>query len=78
MSTEPRRGRLHVWLSYAAGVGKTFTVLGVAHRLKERGQDVVVGFVEPHGRPPVAALLEGLEVVPPRSASPGGAGWKWC
>jgi two-component system, OmpR family, sensor histidine kinase KdpD len=66
MVTEQTRGRLHVWLSYAAGVGKTFTVLGVAHRLVERGQDVVVGFVEPHDRAPTAALLEGLEVVPRR------------
>ena len=66
MTNGPRRGRLHVWLSYAAGVGKTYTVLGVAHRLRERGQDVVVGFVEPHGRAPTAALLEGLEVVPRR------------
>jgi two-component system, OmpR family, sensor histidine kinase KdpD len=66
MTAGPPRGRLHVWLSYAAGVGKTFTVLGVAHRLKERGQDVVVGFVEPHGRARTAALLDGLEVVPRR------------
>jgi two-component system sensor histidine kinase KdpD len=66
MTNGPRRGRLHVWLSYAAGVGKTFTLLGVAHRLRERGQDVVVGFVEPHGRLPTAALLDGLEVVPRR------------
>ena len=55
-----------MWLSYAAGVGKTYTVLGVAHRLAERGQDVVVGFVEPHGRARTAALLDGLEVVPRR------------
>ncbi len=66
MTNGPRRGRLHVWLSYAAGVGKTYTVLGVAHRLRERGQDVVVGFVEPHGRAPTAALLDGLEVMPRR------------
>jgi two-component system sensor histidine kinase KdpD len=56
MTTSPPRGRLHVWLSYAAGVGKTYTVLGVAHRLAERGQGVVVGFVEPHGRARTAAL----------------------
>lgn len=66
MTEGSRRGRLHVWLSYAAGVGKTYTVLGVAHRLKERGQDVVVGFVEPHARAPVIALLENLEEVPRR------------
>ncbi len=66
MTIGPPRGRLHVWLSYAAGVGKTFTVLGVAHRLAERGQDVVVGFVEPHGRARTAALLDGLEVMPRR------------
>ena len=66
MTNGPRRGRLHVWLSYAAGVGKTYTVLGVAHRLRERGQDVVVGFVEPHGRAPTTALLDGLELMPRR------------
>ena len=74
MTDGARRGRLHVWLSYAAGVGKTYTVLGVAHRLKERGQDVVVGFVETHGRAPVAAQLEGLEVVPRRRMRHGD-GW---
>ena len=63
MTSGPSRGRLHVWLSYAAGVGKTYTVLGVAHRLKERGQDVVVGFVEAHGRAATAALVDGIEVV---------------
>jgi two-component system sensor histidine kinase KdpD len=66
MTAGQPRGRLHVWLSYAAGVGKTFTVLGVAHRLAERGQDVVVGFVEAHGRVRTAALLDGLEVMPRR------------
>ena len=73
MTAQPTRGRLHVWLSYAAGVGKTFTVLGVAHRLAERGQDVVVGFVEPHGRTPTAALLEGLKVVPRKRLAHQGA-----
>jgi two-component system sensor histidine kinase KdpD len=73
MSNGQPRGRLHVWLSYAAGVGKTFTVLGVAHRLAERGQDVVVGFVEPHGRARTAALVDGLEVVPRRRVLCGDA-----
>ncbi|MGZ3586886.1 MAG: sensor histidine kinase, partial [Candidatus Limnocylindrales bacterium] len=48
----------------APGVGKTYAALEEAHRRRERGTDIVVGFVEPHGRPLTAALLDGLEVVP--------------
>ncbi|HWG16199.1 MAG TPA: sensor histidine kinase KdpD, partial [Streptosporangiaceae bacterium] len=47
----------------AAGVGKTFAMLGEGHRRAERGADVVVAFVETHGRPQTAALLDGLEVI---------------
>lgn len=58
------RGRLKVFLGYAAGVGKTYQMLSEAHELKERGVDVVVGYFEPHGRKETIALTEGLEVVP--------------
>ena len=58
------RGRHKIFLGYAAGVGKTYTMLSEAHRRAERGEDVVVGYVEPHGRPATQALLEGLEQVP--------------
>ncbi len=58
------RGQLRIYLGSAAGVGKTFAMLGEGHRRRERGTDVVVGFVETHGRPHTADQLRGLEVVP--------------
>ncbi|WP_241255820.1 sensor histidine kinase [Candidatus Protofrankia californiensis] len=63
------RGTLRVYLGAAPGVGKTFAALDEAHRRRERGTDVVVGFVETHGRPKTVALLKGLEVVPRREIS---------
>jgi two-component system, OmpR family, sensor histidine kinase KdpD len=62
-----QRGRLKIYLGYAAGVGKTYQMLLEAHRLKEDGIDVIVGLVETHGRTETEALLEGLEVIPRRS-----------
>jgi two-component system sensor histidine kinase KdpD len=59
-----KRGRLKLYLGFAAGVGKTFRMLEEGHALKKRGVDVVVGFVETHGRQETAALIEGLEVIP--------------
>jgi two-component system sensor histidine kinase KdpD len=61
-----RRGRLKLYIGFAAGVGKTYRMLEEAHALRKRGVDVVVAFVETHGRAETAALLEGLEVVPRR------------
>jgi two-component system sensor histidine kinase KdpD len=58
------RGRHKVFLGYAPGVGKTYTMLSEAQRRRLRGEDVVIGFVEPHKRPETIALLDGLEVVP--------------
>lgn len=63
---QARRGTLKVFFGYAAGVGKTYTMLETARRAKAEGRDVVVGYVEPHGRPETEALLEGLEVLPRR------------
>ena len=63
---EQQRGRLKAYLGFAPGVGKTYEMLQEGHRLKRQGVDVVVGFVETHGRPETAALLEGLEQVPRR------------
>ncbi len=57
-------GGLRVYLGAAPGVGKTYKMLEEGHRRHERGTDVVVGFVETHGRPHTEAMLEGLEVVP--------------
>ncbi|MFD9701734.1 DUF4118 domain-containing protein [Lentzea sp. NPDC059081] len=67
-STRPdrRRGELRIHLGAAPGVGKTFAVLGEAHRRRERGTDVVVGLVETHGREKTQDLVNGLEVVPRR------------
>ena len=63
-ASQPGRGHLRIYLGSAAGVGKTFAMLGEGHRRAERGADVVVAFAESHGRPQTAALLDGLEVVP--------------
>ena len=60
------RGWHKVFLGYAAGVGKTYKMLSEAHRRLSRGEDVVIGYVEPHVRPDTAALVEGLECVPPK------------
>jgi two-component system sensor histidine kinase KdpD len=64
--TATGRGRLRVYLGMAPGVGKTYRMLEEGHRRLERGTDLVVGFVEPHGRRRTAALLDGLEIVPRR------------
>ena len=59
-----------IYLGAAPGVGKTFAMLGEAHRRLERGTDVVVGFVETHGRPRTdGAARDGLEVVPRRAST---------
>src|ERR1700730_10902977 len=62
--TEQERGQLRIYLGAAAGAGKTFAMLGEGHRRLERGADVVVAFVETHGRPLTAELLDGLEGMP--------------
>jgi two-component system sensor histidine kinase KdpD len=61
-----KRGRLKLYIGFAAGVGKTYRMLEEAHALKKRSVDVVIGFVEPHGRKETEALVDGLEVVPRR------------
>ena len=63
-SERAKRGRLKVFLSYAAGAGKTYRMLEEAQELKNRGIDVVVGYFEPHGRKDTIAKTEGLEFVP--------------
>jgi two-component system sensor histidine kinase KdpD len=60
------RGRLRVYLGMAPGVGKTYKMLEEGHRRLDRGTDVVVGYVETHGRSVVGQLVDGLEVVPRR------------
>ncbi|MGA8180208.1 MAG: hypothetical protein WB792_09120, partial [Desulfobacterales bacterium] len=61
-----QRGRLKIYLGYAAGVGKTYQMLLEAHRLKEDGIDIAVGLVETHGRAETEALLAGLPLIPRR------------
>lgn len=60
---ENSRGRLKIFMGYAAGVGKTYTMLKAARQLKLEGRDVVAAYVESHGRAETDALLEGLEVL---------------
>src|SRR6266700_7546163 len=79
------RGQLRIYLGSAAGVGKTYAMLGEGHRRQERGTEVVVAFVETHGREHTAALLDGMEIMPraklayrgrgPAAGSPARAGW---
>jgi two-component system sensor histidine kinase KdpD len=64
-----QRGKLKIYLGYCAGVGKTFQMLQDGHRLAAEGIDVVIGYIEPHGRAETQALTEGLEAVPRRKAS---------
>lgn len=59
-------GRLKIFLGYAAGVGKTYAMLEAAHQRQAEGVDVVVGYVETHGRVETQALLDGLELIPRR------------
>ncbi len=62
-----RRGKLKVFFGAAAGVGKTYAMLEAAREQRDDGVDVVVGFVETHGRVETEALLQGLEVLPSRA-----------
>jgi two-component system, OmpR family, sensor histidine kinase KdpD len=61
-----RRARLRIYIGAAPGVGKTYTMLEDAHALRREGTDVVVGFVESHGRADTASRIGDLEVVPRR------------
>jgi len=61
---ESSRGKLKIFLGYAAGVGKTYAMLEAAYQRKAEGIDVVVGYVETHKRIETEELLEGLEILP--------------
>jgi two-component system, OmpR family, sensor histidine kinase KdpD len=67
-----RLGKLKIYLGHAAGVGKTYAMLEEAHRLKKAGVDVVIGWVETHGRQETEALLEGLEIIPRKKVEHNG------
>ncbi len=66
MNGLPSRGKLKIFLGYAAGVGKTYQMLEEAQAAKQQGIDVVIGYFEPHGRKDTIAKTEHLEVVPRR------------
>jgi two-component system sensor histidine kinase KdpD len=60
------RGKLKIFMGYAAGVGKTYQMLEEARELQAKGVDVVIGYLEPHGRKDTIAKAEGLEIIPRR------------
>src|ERR1051325_957725 len=62
--TDQQRGKLKIFMGYAAGVGKTFKMLEEAQDLKAQGVDVAIGYFEPHGRKDTIAKTEGLEIIP--------------
>ena len=61
---ESERARLRVYIGAAPGVGKTYQMLEDAHLLKRQGVDIIIGFIEPHGRAETEALVRDLEQVP--------------
>src|SRR5262249_12211923 len=63
-TSDRQRGKLKIFMGYAAGVGKTFKMVEEARELKAAGVDVVLGYFEPHGRKETIAKTEGLELVP--------------
>ena len=62
---QPKRGKLKIFLGYCAGVGKTYAMLEAAREIKT-DSDLVVGYVETHGRKETEALLSGLDIIPRR------------
>ena len=68
-----KKGHLKIFLGYASGVGKSFRMLDEARRRRERGQDVVVGAIQPRVSPDIEPLLKNLEVIPLKRADNGAA-----
>jgi two-component system sensor histidine kinase KdpD len=64
--SDSHKGRLKIYLGYAAGVGKTYRMLEESQALRQKGVDIVIGYFEPHGRKETIAKTEGLESVPRR------------
>lgn len=63
MERREGRGKLKIFFGYAAGVGKTYSMLRAARKLKDAGTDVVLGYVEPHSRPDTQMLMDGFETI---------------
>ncbi len=61
------KGKLHIFFGMCAGVGKTYTMLKAAREEKQKGTDIIIGYVEFHNRKETEALAEGFEVIPRRS-----------
>src|SRR6202142_1855240 len=68
-SHDPRRGRHKIFLGMAAGVGKTYRMLQEGQAEAEAGRDVVIGYLEPHGRIDTVAQAQNLELIPRRRVS---------
>src|SRR5262249_53693689 len=68
-----RKGHLKIILGYASGVGKSFRMLDEARRRRERGQDIVVGAIQPRVPPEIGELLSNLEVIPLKGIGNGNA-----
>src|ERR1019366_8061426 len=66
---QSRRGQLKVFLGYVAGVGKTYRMLEEAQQLNRQGNDIVVGYFEPHQRKDTIAKAAGLELIPRRTVA---------
>jgi two-component system sensor histidine kinase KdpD len=66
MEAARRRGKLRIFLGYAAGVGKTWQMMHEARELQLQGHNIAVGYFEPHGRVETIAQTEGLEFIPRR------------
>src|SRR5512136_3311321 len=66
---QAKRGKLKVFFGMAPGVGKTYAMLEAARREQAAGRDVVIGYVETHGRQETDALTEGLPVIPRRTTA---------
>lgn len=67
-----RRGKLKIFFGYAAGVGKTYSMLEAGHEAKKKGADVVIGYLEPHARKDTIAQAQGLETLQPLSITYNG------
>ncbi len=68
----PQKGKLKIFIGYAPGVGKSYTMLNEGNRRKQRGEDLVVGYVELHGRPETEKQIGSLEVIPRKKIEYGG------
>src|ERR1700674_589688 len=66
---EAQLGRLRIYFGSSAGVGKTYAMLEAARKLRSEGRDLVIGVVETHGRSETAALLDGMQILPPKAMS---------